>query len=128
MISNTLLMKGLNLCINSQTPLVRFKLQYAELLEKYGELPRPGAAGYSHRGRGLRAQSGGVPKIVFPLMNRMIKENLVENAHWVSLNPVGPITPLGEDVSLYGAVALALDRLPSTGTRPAGEGLLARYA
>jgi len=33
---------------------------------------------------------GGVPKVLYPLMNRMIEQNLVENAHWVSLNPIGP--------------------------------------
>jgi glycosyltransferase involved in cell wall biosynthesis len=83
-------MKGLNLCINSQTPLVRFKLQYAELLEKYGELPDPVLLDILIEGEDYELSPGGVPKIVFPLINRMIKENLVENAHWISLNPVGP--------------------------------------
>ena len=85
-----LLMKGLNLCINSQTPLIRFKLQYAELLEKYGELPDPVPLDALIEGEDYEMSPGGVPKIVYPLMNRMIEENLVENSHWVSLNPIGP--------------------------------------
>ena len=84
------MMKGLNLCINSQTPLVRFKLQYAELLEKYGELSDPVPLDALIEGEDYEMNPGGVPKIVHPLMNRMIKENLVESAHWVSLNPIGP--------------------------------------
>ncbi|MDI6642783.1 MAG: glycosyltransferase family 4 protein [Candidatus Hodarchaeaceae archaeon] len=84
------MMKGLNLCLNSQTPLIRFKLQYAELLEKYGELPDPTPLDMLIEGEDYEMSPGGVPKIVYPLMNRMIKENLVENAHWVSLNPIGP--------------------------------------
>ncbi len=83
-------MKGLNLCINSQTPLVRFKLQYTELLEKYGELPDPVPLNMLAEGEDYEISPGGVPKIVFPLMNKMIEEKLVRNAHWVSLNPTGP--------------------------------------
>lgn len=87
---NNIMMKGLNLCINSQTPLIRFKLQYAELLEKYGELPDPVRIDALIEGEDYEMSPGGVPKLVCPLMNRMIKENLIENAHWVSLNPMGP--------------------------------------
>ena len=88
--NNNVMMKGLNLCLNSQTPLIRFKLQYAELLEKYGDLPDPVPLDMLIEGEDYEMSPGGVPKIVYPLMNRMIKENLVENAHWVSLNPIGP--------------------------------------
>jgi glycosyltransferase involved in cell wall biosynthesis len=83
-------MKGLNLCINSQTPLFRFKLEYTELLEKYGELPDPLPVNMLVRGEDYEINPGGVPKIVYPMINRMIKENLVKNADWVSLNPTGP--------------------------------------
>ncbi len=87
---NNVTMKGLDLCLNSQTPLIRFKLQYAELLEKYGELPDPVPVDMLIEGEDYEMSPGGVPKIVFPLMKRMINENLVKNAHWVSLNPMGP--------------------------------------
>lgn len=83
-------MPGLNLCINSQTPLVRFKLQYAELLEKYGDLPDPVPLEMLVEGEDYEISPGGVPKIVYPLMNKMIEKNLVEKAQWVSLNPIGP--------------------------------------
>lgn len=90
MTNNNIAMKRLNLCINSQTPLIRFKLEYSELLEKYGNLPDPLPLDMLVKGEDYEMNPGGVPKIVYPLMNQMIKENLVEKAHWVSLNPVGP--------------------------------------
>jgi glycosyltransferase involved in cell wall biosynthesis len=90
MTNNNIAMKGLNLCINSQTPLIRFKLQYSELFEKYGNLPDPLPLDMLVEGEDYEMSPGGVPKIVYPLMNQMMKENLVEKAHWVSLNPVGP--------------------------------------
>ena len=83
-------MKGLDLCVNSQTPLIRFKLQYSELLEKYGDLPDPVPLDMLIEGEDYEMTPGGVPKIVYPMMNRMLREDLIENAHWVSLNPIGP--------------------------------------
>jgi glycosyltransferase involved in cell wall biosynthesis len=83
-------MKGLNICINSQTPLFRFKLEYAELLEKYGQLPDPVPIEILARGEDYEINPGGVPKIVYPMISQMIKENIVKKADWVSLNPTGP--------------------------------------
>lgn len=83
-------MKGLNLCVNSQTPLIRFRLQYTELLEKYEDLPDPVPLDMLIEGEDYEWSPGGPPKIIFPLINRMIGEKLVENAYWVSLNPIGP--------------------------------------
>jgi len=83
-------MKSLNVCINSQTPLIRFKLQHAELLEKYGELPDPLPLEMLAEGEDYEICPGGVPKILYPLVTRMIDNGLANNAHWVSLNPVGP--------------------------------------
>ncbi len=82
-------MTGLKLCINSQTPLVRFKLHYPELLEKYGDLPDPLPLEMLIDGEDYEWTPGGVPKIVYPMMNKMIQNDLVEQANWVSLSPIG---------------------------------------
>lgn len=34
--------------------------------------------------------TGGVTRMVFPLIERMLSRGLIENVHWVSLNPSGP--------------------------------------
>ena len=57
-------MERLNLCVNSQTPLIRFKLQYSELLEKYGDLPDPVPLDMLIEGEDYEMTPGGVPKIV----------------------------------------------------------------
>ncbi|HID60512.1 MAG TPA: hypothetical protein EYP46_01465, partial [Hadesarchaea archaeon] len=105
-------MTGLNLCINSQTPLIRFKLQYTELLEKYGDLPDPLPLDMLIEGEDYEMNPGGVPKIVYPLMERMIKENLVENAHWVSLNPVGPERVVAGKIQVHN-ISLAPHEVPA---------------
>lgn len=87
---HVLTMKNLDLCINSQTPLFRFKLQYSELLEKYGELPDPLPINVLVKGEDYEINPGGVPKIVYPMINQMIRERIVKEADWVSLNPTGP--------------------------------------
>lgn len=112
MTDKTLLMKGLNLCINSQTPLIRFKLQHAELLEKYGELPDPVPLDMLIEGEDYEMSPGGVPKIVYPLTNRMIEKNLVGNAYWVSLNPVGPERVMAGKIFVYN-VSLDPQDLPA---------------
>jgi len=94
-------MSGINLCINSQTPLIRFKVQYADLLEKYGDLPDPTPLEMFVEGEDYEMTPGGVPKIVYPLMNIMMEENLVEKAHWVSLNPVGPKRAVAGKVHIH---------------------------
>jgi len=106
------MMTGLNLCINSQTPLIRFKLQYTELLEKYGDLPDPLPLDMLIEGEDYEINPGGVPKIVYPSMERMIRENIVDNAYWVSLNPVGPERVVAGKIRVHN-ISLAPHEVPA---------------
>ena len=83
-------MQKLKLCLNTQTPLVRFSLSYDELLERYNELPDPVPLKMLHEGVDYDFATGGVTTMVYPLMKKMLSEKIIKNPHWVVLNPVGP--------------------------------------
>jgi len=57
---------------------------------------------------------GGVTRMVYPLLRRLLHEQVVEGAHWVALNPHGPTT-----VRLGG---LTLHNVSIEGSRMAGYG------
>jgi glycosyltransferase involved in cell wall biosynthesis len=82
--------KMMRLCINSQTPFIRFYLTYEELLEKYGELPDPLPLSQLVEEEDYAFTPGGVPKMVYPLVKEMMKNKWVSDIQWVTLNPIGP--------------------------------------
>ncbi len=92
---------GLRICINSQTPLVRFKLQQSELLDKYGELPDPVPLEALEEGEDYEFTPGGVPKILYPMIKRMTEEKFISQADWVSLNPTGPERMVTGNIMLH---------------------------
>ncbi len=94
-------MSGLKICLNTQTPLIRFKLQYSELLEKYGDLPDPVPLEMLAEDEDYEIAPGGVPKMVYPLMKEFIKSKLAEKVHWVSLNPIGPERIIADDILIH---------------------------
>jgi glycosyltransferase involved in cell wall biosynthesis len=75
----------MRVCINSQTPFVRFKLTYAELLEKYGKLPDPVDVGRLKEGVDYDFSPGGVTAMIYPLVKRMMNQNYLNGVTWVSL-------------------------------------------
>jgi len=83
-------MNGPKICVVTQTPLLRFKLHYGELLDKYGTLPDPVPFKCLEEGADYEFAPGGVPKMVYPLQKLMIEKGLVSDAHWLSLNTIGP--------------------------------------
>ncbi len=83
-------MNRLTLCINSQTPLVRFTSGYTDLVEKYGTLPDPVPLGLLSEGEDYVVAPGGVPKVVYPLVTRMIERGIARTAHWICMSPTGP--------------------------------------
>jgi glycosyltransferase involved in cell wall biosynthesis len=72
-------------CINSQTPFVKFRLTYAELLAKYGPLPDPVDVGKLKEGVDYDFSPGGVTAMVYPLVKRMMSQNYLSQVTWVSL-------------------------------------------
>ena len=75
----------MRICINSQTPFIKFKLSYRELLEKYGWLPDPVDIGDLAQGEDYDFSPGGVTAMVYPLLKRMLDQGKLSGATWVSL-------------------------------------------
>jgi glycosyltransferase involved in cell wall biosynthesis len=75
----------LKICINSQTPFIKFKLSYRELLEKYGGLSDPLDINELVEGEDYDLSPGGVTAMVYPLLKRMLKQGYLSGASWVSL-------------------------------------------
>jgi len=76
---------AIRLCINSQTPFIRFKLNYSELVEKYGLLSDPVDIKTFEEGVDYDYSPGGVTAMVYPLVRSLLAENYVSEAYWVSL-------------------------------------------
>ena len=92
------------ICIVTQTPLLKFKLQYSELLDKYGALPDPVPFRCLEEGEDYEFAPGGVPKMVYPLQKMMIEDGLVDDAHWISLSMIGPERVLVDDILIHNIV------------------------
>ena len=95
----------LRVCINTQTPLLQF------LLPPDGSTPRwelVASLGRLEEGVDYRFSPGGVTRMVYPLVQRLLARNVWREVHWVSLNPGAP-----EEVRLQQGITLhhiALDR------------------
>lgn len=75
----------MRLCINSQSPPVRFKLTFDELLEKYGSLRDPVDVADLEAGVDYEFTPGGVTAMVYPLVTRLLSSGYLSGATWVSL-------------------------------------------
>jgi glycosyltransferase involved in cell wall biosynthesis len=78
----------LTICVNSQTPLLQF-------LDRPGQAGSPGWPSSVRldeldAGVDYRLSPGGVTRMVYPLLRRLLAKGTLGSAHWVSLNSVGP--------------------------------------
>ncbi len=84
-------MASLSICINTQTPLVQF------LRPPGGQRLDSAARDVTdlatlREGVDYRYSPGGVTRMVYPLVRRLLKNNVLSDAHWVALNPHAPPT------------------------------------
>ncbi len=93
--------RSFKLCVNTQTPLIRFKLSYSELLEKYGSLAEPLNLLNFKEGIDYDASPGGVTAMVFPAVKKLIQLGTVSQASWISLAPNAPSKVEFEGIQLY---------------------------
>ena len=84
-------MAPLSICINSQTPLVQF-LRPAEGHVLDGAQRDGADLTTLQEGVDYRFSPGGVTRMVYPLVRRLIKDGVLEEAHWIALNPKAPPT------------------------------------
>ena len=106
-------LEPLSICINTQTPLVQF-LGAAEGNLLDGANRDSTDLATLREGIDYRYSPGGVTRMVYPLVRRLLKENFLSEAHWVALNPHAPATVrMG---------ALTLHNVAIEGERMAGYG------
>ena len=75
----------MRVCINSQTPFVRFRLSLKDLVKKYGSLSDPVDIADLQEGVDYDFSPGGVTAMVYPLVRRMLARGMVSKVTWVSL-------------------------------------------
>ena len=102
----------LNICVNTQTPLIRFLVSSAELVEKYGELEPVVDLGMLEEGVDFVYSPGGVTAMVYPFLKKMKNAGIAENALWVSLSPGAPTALRGEGIDY---INIDLDRVDAEG-------------
>ena len=78
-------MPPLSICINSQTPLIQFLSPDAAL-----DPPEGIEIADLQEGIDYRFSPGGVTRVVYPLLRRLVRDGVIEEVHWVALNPRGP--------------------------------------
>jgi glycosyltransferase involved in cell wall biosynthesis len=103
----------LKICINTQTPLIQFTERVPRVGEAGDESPITDLSILTEE-LDYRFSVGGLTRMVFPLINRMLKDGTLEDAHWISLNPTGPATIKVGGITLH-HVSLGKDRLAGYG-------------
>jgi glycosyltransferase involved in cell wall biosynthesis len=93
-------MEKFSLCVSSQTPLIRFNVSLEDVLQKYEVLDQPIDLANLSEGEDYEFTAGGVTRMVFPMLRRMLDGGTLTNPHWVSLNPLGPERITAEGMTL----------------------------
>jgi len=91
----------LRICLNTQTPLLRFKLDYEQILSKYPDISKPIDLQDIKRGEDYELTPGGVCAMVHPLLRGMMNDGTLEDASWVSLGPHAPSEVIADGIKLY---------------------------
>jgi glycosyltransferase involved in cell wall biosynthesis len=103
-------MAPLSICINTQTPLVQF-------LDPDAGRRRNGTPvdlDSLEEGTDYRYSPGGVTRMVYPLVRRLLQEGVLSEAHWVALNPHAPSTVRVHGMTLHN-VAIEGERMGGYG-------------
>ncbi len=100
------------MCVSTQTPLVQF-LRW-DAAEATAAPSGPTDLSRWKEGVDYRFTPGGVTRMVFPLLKRMLRDGLLDAACWVSLNPTGPASVKVERIRCH-SVSLAGERLAGYG-------------
>jgi len=103
-------MAPLSICINTQTPLVQF-LRPDAVRRRNGT---PVELSALADGVDYRYSPGGVTRMVYPLVRRLLAENVLSEAHWVALNPHAPPTVRAGGMTLHN-VTIEGDRMGGYG-------------
>jgi len=90
-----------SLGINTQTPLIKFKLSFEELLEKYGQLEEPVRLEKLVKDKDYYFTPGGVTATVYPMVKALRNLGQLSSISWVSLNHNAPSEVVFDDIKFY---------------------------
>ena len=90
----------MKICINTQTPPLRFKLSYTELLDKYGTLEDPLDVRTLEQGVDYDYSPGGVTSMVLPLLASLSKSKFSKDPAWISLGVNYPPRVRLDDITI----------------------------
>lgn len=102
----------MNICVNTQTPLIRFLATSADLVEKYGTLDDVVDLKMLEEGVDFVYSPGGVTAMVYPSLKRMKALGIAEKALWISLSPGAPTALRGDGIDF---INIDLDRYDAEG-------------
>jgi len=74
----------MKICVNSQTPPLKFKLGFSELLEKYAPVDDPLDASMLEEGIDYERSPGGVTSMIYPLLRAMLEKKIISEVRWVA--------------------------------------------
>ena len=97
------------MCLDTQTPLVQF---LGGPSSSSGDDGSFADLGQLTEGIDYRFSPGGVTRMVYPLVSRMLQDGFLDEGHWVSLNSYGPSTVRAGGITLH---HIALDRAQMAG-------------
>lgn len=107
-------MSKVKICVNTQTPVMKFSLPDDKIQGNSDQHLAPVVLGELVEGRDFQFTPGGVTRMVLPLLERMISAKIIDDAHWVSLNPKGPREVKMDGITLHN-ILLESDRLKGYG-------------
>lgn len=102
-----------SICINTQTPLIQFLGPGAVGTVDPADA-EPTDLSTLREGTDYRFSPGGVTRMVYPLVKRLLHDRVLDAAHWVALNPHGPRKVRLGRLTLHN-VALGADQLAGYG-------------
>ena len=100
------------MCINTQTPVVRFTPRPPSKEPQTSENSTDLSA--MVEGVDYSFSPGGVTRMVFPLVKRMLSDGTADYVHWVSLNPSAPETIRAGRITFH-SISLEKEKLKSYG-------------
>ncbi len=102
------------LCLNSQTPPVRFLMSAEEAAMKF-QYARQVPISSMEEGKDYVVSPGGVTRMVYPLLQHMRRLDLIRTPQWVALNPNGPEEVLLDENIVLHNIRLRKEALSSYG-------------
>jgi glycosyltransferase involved in cell wall biosynthesis len=91
----------LKVCVNTQTPLLKFTASGLELLRRTGVATTTLDLQSLREGTDFEFSPGGVTRMVLPLLTHMLKDGILSDAHWVCLNPGAPAEVRMDGITIH---------------------------